>query len=1008
MVMKRLSWLGGMGTGLLLLTAGCQGDDDGIVQNGFGEDFVSDAVGDYGRYEQGYGAEDGGETGGEVDAPTDDGDGAREISEADIVVIEGNRLYALSTYGGLAVIDISNPETLPILGRARTNANPFEMYVENGQVFMLMTNFIDYSEVLSDVDIASEYVESSSRLVAFDASDPSNIVERGVFEVPGTIQDSRRVGDILYLVSHENDYCWGCDEGPSTTVLSLDVTDPTAVVAVDKLRFEDESDYRRSVTSTTERLYIAGYDYSWNDDDNENPGGSTIDVVDISDPAGTLVKGASIEISGQIQSRWQMNEYNDVLRVISQPSNGFGEPPKIETFGIQSSADFSPLGVTEMVLPRPEELQSVRFDGDHAYAITFEQTDPLFTIDLSDPATPRQIGELEIPGWVYHMETRDNYVLGVGYDQNNPDGSLNVSLFDVSDFENPALIDREHFGGSWGYFNEDQDRIHKSFRILDDLGMIVVPYSGWGDDGCYSDYVGGVQLVDWEGDALTLRGVAPSGSRSRRALVHDGYLLGVSDTDVEAFDIEDRDTPERVSKAVLSSQTRKIADDGETAVRLSNSWWTSHAELEVLASEDADSDNVLGRIDLSSELAHDEYNCWYGWSETDVLVDDGYAYLVESIYGYGDGYPESEGENSSRIGQRIQVVDVRDPAQPSVVSSLDVPLAAPFGDGDYYFSYSSGRTSPAGRETSLAIVGDALVIDQRISVYGQDDQRDAGAWQVVDISNPAALKVGTTIVRDEGSALGGLRILDDSLFSWHASAVDDDPTKVRFFADIIDVSSPSSAQVVRSINVPGIPVAYYGPTQRLVTSNPLRVPLDVSSTECWSYPNAYENDESGTCEAIRYELNLLALNGNGATLLDTVSFDGVDEVLQGIAVTDRRLFVGLAHFQNEAVDSNEEGVTLNSRVLAFDDWSGSELGSPASVDLSTSFGWTADLFGVGTSVYVNFSSKYMVTEIDTSDFSSPKVSEHSLYGRWCEGSASESNFFCVMGGYGVQMFSPND
>lgn len=133
-----------------------------------------------------------------------------------------------------------------------------------------------------------------------------------------------------------------------------------------------------------------------------------------------------------------------------------------------------------MVLPRPERLRSVRFDGDRAYAITFEQTDPLFTIDLGEPAAPVQARELEIPGWVFHMHPQGDRVLGLGFDDGNAAGSLTVSLFDVSDLESPGLLSRVNFGGDYGWLAEDQDRIHKAFNILDEENLILVPFSGLG------------------------------------------------------------------------------------------------------------------------------------------------------------------------------------------------------------------------------------------------------------------------------------------------------------------------------------------------------------------------------------------------------------------------------------------------------------------------------------------------------------------------------------------------
>src|SRR5690606_40504013 len=65
----------------------------------------------------------------------------------------------------------------------------------------------------------------SSDLVALDASDPTDIQVRGEFTLPGRIQDSRRVGDVLYLVTLEDGWCWGCDGNQKTVVTSLDISD---------------------------------------------------------------------------------------------------------------------------------------------------------------------------------------------------------------------------------------------------------------------------------------------------------------------------------------------------------------------------------------------------------------------------------------------------------------------------------------------------------------------------------------------------------------------------------------------------------------------------------------------------------------------------------------------------------------------------------------------------------------------------------------------------------------
>jgi len=551
---------------------GCNNDDDDGGSNDFIVDNPAGAGGDEGQ--------DGGETGNAGEDDGGDDDGGREISEADIVFVEGDTVYALSAYGGLVVVDASAPDQgLPVLGRHRMHAQPFEMYVENGQVFVMTT---DYGSYDYDEESGSYTWHSSSRLLALDASDPESITTRGEFELPGTIQDSRRVGDVLYLVTFEDGWCWGCEENqPRTVVTSLDVSNPAQVQQVDQLVFDNQTDDAwdwagpRSMSSTDERMYIGGIEY-----DGWDSAHSVIDVIDISDPGGIMARGASLEVAGQIQSRWQMDEYEGALRVISQPWQWSSDaPPTIQTFSVASATDVTPLASVPMVLPRPETLQSVRFDGTRGYAITFERTDPLFSIDLSDPANPQQRGELEIPGWVYHMEPRGERLLALGFDQDNPDGSINVSLFDVADLDQPTLLSRVAFGGDWASFAEDQNRIHKAFTILEDIGLVLVPFSGWEYDesdewaewSC-GTYHSGTQLVDWTGDELVRRGVAPSHGQSRRALMHRERLLTMSDKSMQAFDIADRDAPSRVSQVALAANVSTVAAEGGIVVRLAQDW----------------------------------------------------------------------------------------------------------------------------------------------------------------------------------------------------------------------------------------------------------------------------------------------------------------------------------------------------------------------------------------------------------------------------------------------------
>ena len=64
-----------------------------------------------------------------------------------------------------------------------------------------------------------------------------------------------------------------------------------------------------------------------------------------------------------------------------------------------------------------EQIQSVRWFDDLAVLVTFRQTDPLYTIDLSDPTHPRLLGALKIPGFSSYLHPiGDDRLLGLGSD----------------------------------------------------------------------------------------------------------------------------------------------------------------------------------------------------------------------------------------------------------------------------------------------------------------------------------------------------------------------------------------------------------------------------------------------------------------------------------------------------------------------------------------------------------------------------------------------------------------
>lgn len=137
-----------------------------------------------------------------------------------------------------------------------------------------------------------------------------------------------------------------------------------------------------------------------------------------------------------------------------------------------------------------EQIEGIRFMGDTAYVVTFENTDPLFVIDLSDPAKPAILGELKMPGFSDYLHpVGENLMLGIGSGGTDDglDGSAKASLYDVSDPANPEIV--SDFIMEDTYFYSE----YKAFVTVPDGSGWIVPY--WKSVCTASD--DGVEY-DWE------------------------------------------------------------------------------------------------------------------------------------------------------------------------------------------------------------------------------------------------------------------------------------------------------------------------------------------------------------------------------------------------------------------------------------------------------------------------------------------------------------------------------
>jgi inhibitor of cysteine peptidase len=119
-----------------------------------------------------------------------------------------------------------------------------------------------------------------------------------------------------------------------------------------------------------------------------------------------------------------------------------------------------------------ETIQSTRFIGNKAYVVTFEQKDPFFVLDMSNPVAPRVAGKLEIPGYSSYLHPYDeNHIIGLGMENS----TVKLSLFDVTNVNSPVEIARYTVKGDYSHSQALNEP--KAFLFDKAKQLLVIPVS---------------------------------------------------------------------------------------------------------------------------------------------------------------------------------------------------------------------------------------------------------------------------------------------------------------------------------------------------------------------------------------------------------------------------------------------------------------------------------------------------------------------------------------------------
>lgn len=330
------------------------------------------------------------------------------------------------------------------------------------------------------------------------------------------------------------------------TVLTLDLESGVQPVDTDSVMTDGQLVY-----ASATGLYVATQQWlDWEEISRTGRGPERIETVIhkfATDEPNRTDYRASGTVAGSLLNQFAMSEHEGYLRVASTEEPawwGGGSTSDSQSFVTVLTEDGDELRKIGRVggLGRGERIFAVRFVGDVGYVVTFRQTDPLYTVDLSDPTDPRVRGELKILGYsAYLHPVGDGLVLGVGQDADRG-GQIRgtqISLFDVSDLDDPRRLHAEGLGHGT---SSEVEYDHHAFLWWPARDLAVLPVQGLGFDPTL-DY------ETWTSAALGTevsrdRGIEPVGAVThpdgaliRRSLVIGDTLFTVSELGVMANEL---------------------------------------------------------------------------------------------------------------------------------------------------------------------------------------------------------------------------------------------------------------------------------------------------------------------------------------------------------------------------------------------------------------------------------------------------------------------------------------
>lgn len=405
------------------------------------------------------------------------------VDESDIAKIDGSYIYTVEDKY-IVITDIRDgklEEVTRFLPKDCGAADRvMEIYVDGDQLILVVqgyeTSLGESSKAGSDKE-NSDKESSDEEIAVSDASEDSafcykmngksttqiqvySIVDRKNPEFEGRlIQDgyyntSRKIGDVVYLFTQYNmtSDVVGYVEKEYTSVIPKVNGEKVAASEIYLPESSGESgilvsslDVNKPDKVLDSKLVIAGYAQTYISKDalylyeEDYDGAMITNIAKFALDEGRISGVAAAAVRGYVRDTFAINASDGYLRVLT---TDYSTEDEVNALYILDE-NMKLTGQLTGIAPG-EEIYAARFMGNTGYFVTYRNTDPLFTVDLSDPAKPEIIGELKVTGFSEYLHFWDDtHLLGIGYESDEKTGNIENIKLSMFNIENPGEVTEE-------------------------------------------------------------------------------------------------------------------------------------------------------------------------------------------------------------------------------------------------------------------------------------------------------------------------------------------------------------------------------------------------------------------------------------------------------------------------------------------------------------------------------------------------------------------------------------